>query len=265
MSEKNHQFNFNIIIKGFLDAFNIERGIIPTLRDLLIRPAKVINYYIEGKRVKYFSPGRFFVTIIAILSIITFFFGSFNEDAYKNLMMEVVEGQIGKERLYNETGKFIFESVFVTMTFILNTPWFRFPLLIIPSAFASWLIFYKYRYNLSMHFVVHIYCWCFIALLLGIISSFVDIQEYSNYVIRKQLNLVDEKNIDEKLIWQYEWINWTSNIFPFFYFSFSLKQIFKLNWISSILKSIFFLLLSYLFLISLGFGLMLCYIYFQLS
>ena len=265
MSEKNHQFNFNIIIKGFLDAFNIERGIIPTLRDLLIRPAKVINYYIEGKRVKYFSPGRFFVTIIALLSLVTLFFGTFDEGVMRQMMEVYVGEQIGEDKLSGERGEIIFEGIFTTITFIVKTPWFRFPLLIIPSAFISWLMLYRYHYNLSMHFVIHIYSWCFIALLIGIMGSLVDIQEYTNYGFNKYLGSFHEETLGKKLIWQYELIEWVNYIFPFFYFSFSLKQIFKLTWISSILKSIFFLLLSYLFLVSSGFGLMLCYIYFQLS
>ena len=72
------QFNFGTILIGFIAAFNIHRGIIPTLRDLLISPVLVMNEYIEGKidkygYNKYFSPGRFFVTVLAILSVFAFF------------------------------------------------------------------------------------------------------------------------------------------------------------------------------------------------
>ena len=72
MKEKK-QFEFKTILTGFLDAFNIEKGLIPTLRDLLINPSMVLSYYFEGKRGKYFTPGRFFVTIFAVLSLFAFF------------------------------------------------------------------------------------------------------------------------------------------------------------------------------------------------
>ena len=69
MREDKNQFGFKTIINEFLNAFNFERGIFPTIRDLLIRPNMVVNHYIEGKQLleiykeKYFLPGRFFVTI----------------------------------------------------------------------------------------------------------------------------------------------------------------------------------------------------------
>ena len=80
MQTNNKKFGFRTIIRGFLDAFNIEKGIVPTLIDLFIRPLEVIKCYIEGDKKKYFSPGRFFVTVTAFLSIITFLNGGFNEE-----------------------------------------------------------------------------------------------------------------------------------------------------------------------------------------
>ena len=76
MTQNTNQFGFRTILKGFLSAFNMERGLMPTLRDLLLRPGKVVSYYIEENKGKYFSPGRFFVTAFAAYAIFLFLFPS---------------------------------------------------------------------------------------------------------------------------------------------------------------------------------------------
>ena len=86
------EFNFKTLFTSFLNAFNVHQGFIPTIKDLLINPKDVIQFYIEGKTdkygyTKYFSPGRFFVTILAILSIFTFF--SANIDIEENIIREL--------------------------------------------------------------------------------------------------------------------------------------------------------------------------------
>ena len=81
MKNNNKKVSFRTIINEFLSAFNVERGMIPTVRDLLIRPNVVVNHYVEGKELlkiykeKYFLPGRFFVTVFFIIGIFSFFFG----------------------------------------------------------------------------------------------------------------------------------------------------------------------------------------------
>ena len=94
MKEQHKQFNFGTILKGFLAAFNVQRGIIATLRDLLISPVLVMNEYIEGKidkygYNKYFSPGRFFVTVLAILSVFAFFSNHTDTDLYDGFIREL--------------------------------------------------------------------------------------------------------------------------------------------------------------------------------
>ena len=81
MNKKDNKVSFRAIIDEFLSAFNFERGMYPTVIDLLIRPNVIINHYIEGKKLlkiykeKYFLPGRFFVSVFFIVGIFSFFFG----------------------------------------------------------------------------------------------------------------------------------------------------------------------------------------------
>ena len=44
MQTNNKKFGFRTIIRGFLDAFNIEKGIVPTLIDLFISKMVDLNW-----------------------------------------------------------------------------------------------------------------------------------------------------------------------------------------------------------------------------
>ena len=221
MKEKK-EFGFKIIFKGFLNAFNVERGIIPTLRDLLLKPSAVITYCIEGNKGKYFSPGRFFVTIIAILSIVTFFTGGFDYEFLQQFYSDAFPDRMKD----NKKGMELMEKYLFSIAFIQNNPLFRFPLLIIPSAFSSWLIFYSYRFNLAKHFVIHIYCWCFIALLIGLSSLLIDSRSYFEYGFSKGFNVfgssITIREIESN--WKYDLYDIFMYCFPFVYYIFAFHQ-----------------------------------------
>ena len=153
MKEENNQFNFATIFKGFLTAFNINRGLIPTIRDLLINPSIVIKYYIEGKidkygYNKYFSPGRFFVTVIAILSVFTFFAADtdISDSMIRELSLRGETDGYGGDELYVS----ITEKAISIMMFFVNNPMFGFLLLIVPSIVASTFLNLKSTVNLSI-------------------------------------------------------------------------------------------------------------------
>ena len=46
MNKGKNPFGFKTISNEFLSAFNVQRGMFPTVRDLLIRPDVVINHYL---------------------------------------------------------------------------------------------------------------------------------------------------------------------------------------------------------------------------
>ena len=241
MKEGNNQFNFTTIFKGFLTAFNINRGLIPTLRDLLINPVIVITYYIEGKidkygYNKYFSPGRFFVTIIAILSVFTFFAAD----------TDISDSMIRELSLRGETNgelKAANEKAISIIMFFFNSPMFGFLLLIVPSALSTRLVFKGSNYNLAKHFVVNIYCFCFIALATGILSVFFNQEEYLMYYLQ---HLEDSKNnIKTDILWKFEFYTYSFYLMPILYYLYAFKNIFNLSWIYSIFKTLVsFILIS---------------------
>jgi hypothetical protein len=241
MKEKNKQFNFATIFEGFLTAFNINRGLIPTLRDLLINPSIVIKYYIAGKidkygYNKYFSPGRFFVTVLAILSIFAFF--AADTDISDSMISELSSrGETDDELKVRIT-----EKTTAIMMFFFNNPMFGFLLLIIPSALSTRLVFKSHNYNLAKHFVVNIYCFCFIALVLGVFSLFFNQEEYLMYAFQQMDDA--RNNIKTDVLWKFEFYSYMFYLIPILYYFYSFKDVFNLSWLSSIFKTLVSLVLS---------------------
>lgn len=254
MQKEKNQFNFTTIFKGFLTAFNINRGLIPTLRDLLINPAIVINYYIDGKidkygYNKYFSPGRFFVTILAILSVFAFFAVDISDFTHEVLEKGVEAKMAANEDLrdlskeediiINSTNE---TSIKIAMFFFKN-PMFSFLLLILPAALSTRLLFKSANYhNLAKHLVVNIYCFCFIALATGILSAFFNQEEYLMYHLQQ---LEDSRNnVKTDILWKFEFYSYSFYLIPILYYFYAFKNIFNLSWISSIFKTLISLVLS---------------------
>ena len=250
MKKENKQFNFTTIFKSFLTAFNINRGLIPTLRDLLINPAIVIKYYIEGKidkygYNKYFSPGRFFVTVLAILSIFAFFAADISDAIYE-LFQKQIDAQMLLHDDLNKEETIIIDSIYgiyiKIVMFFFNNPMFAFLLLIIPSTLSTRLVFKGGNYNLAKHLVVNIYCFCFIALMLGVFSLFFNQEEYLIYYLQQ---LEDSKNnIITDTLWKFEFYNIMYLLMPISYYFYSFKNVFNLSWKSAIFKTLVSLVLS---------------------
>ena len=220
MREDKNQFGFKTIINEFLNAFNVERGIFPTIRDLLIRPNMVVNHYIEGKQLleiykeKYFLPGRFFVTIFFIIGIFSFFFG-------ESVLTPNLDSSTGFGKFFEERSDLNWLDAFVEkyIMFIVVISG------IIPYTFATKLIFIKRQeYTLSMYFVMNIYFQCLILLASPILLLFVDtIEEFMTM----------------------------TNLVYFLYYAFAFKKVFHLTFWKSILYGGFFVHLISVFIIML--------------
>ena len=164
---QNQRVNFKTIIKDFLNAFNVERGIIPTLRDLLMRPEMVIHHYIEKRQLikihkeKYYMPGRFFVTILAAISVFSFFFGE--NILNPEMMLDIFNPDEAKKKM--ETSMQLFDQYMMLAVFLTS---------IIPYALSTKLLFIKQKqFTLAMHFIMNIYFSMFVLLSYPLILLFV--------------------------------------------------------------------------------------------
>ena len=176
----NQRVNFKTIIKDFLSAFNVERGIIPTLRDLLMRPEMLINHYIKKRQLikihkeKYYMPGRFFVTILAAISVFSIFFG-------ENLLYPEVLPDSFKPQS-DEYKKIVMMTQLISQYTMLAF----FLISITPLALSTKLLFIKQKQlTLAMHFIMNIYFSTFVLLSYPLILLFVPSHIYyeQNFLI----------------------------------------------------------------------------------
>jgi hypothetical protein len=236
MNHDNKEFGFRTIIKSFFNAFNIERGIVPTVRDLLLRPEKVINSYINGDREKYFSPARFLVTMVALLTASYFLLGwqeLFQKMIYQSIEPELFNVAMGQMEAFQ---KFRLKLA-NTLDVLFMNPWAMI-LWIISSAFAGWIAFYKSSYNLVKQFVISIYYWPMIFVLMTLLSVVIYFPFYDT------TDLLNRDIINEPL---YNILTTLIFLIIFIWSLFVIKRVFKLRRFNLILRIFFFLILYFSF------------------
>ena len=82
-----HRFNFHHILHEFFHALtHADKGFLYLLKELAIRPGKVLlEYIIEGKRKKYFNPFTFLMIILAISLIANSFFHPYSDAVIRSI------------------------------------------------------------------------------------------------------------------------------------------------------------------------------------
>lgn len=134
-----HRISFkNFIFHDLLHGtFHIERGMLFTAKEALIRPGKAALDYISGKRKRYYNVFYLILITIGIMLFIRHFYASI---IYQG------EGIIEDSHL-NETSKTIDEIISQKSKFIM--------LLFIPlAALNSFILFRRRKLNLSEHFII---------------------------------------------------------------------------------------------------------------
>lgn len=136
------RLSFKRGIADFLDAWNVERGLIYTIKWLFINPGKLARGYLGSERYKLTSPFRLLVLSTAVTVILTLAL-NVNHDFYKGIFdafeAGIIEDQI--DQLYNDYYNFIL--------------WFSVPLYALIT-----LIFVKRKLNYIEHMVIYTYYTC---------------------------------------------------------------------------------------------------------
>lgn len=77
------KFTLRVIWQEFLDAlFNVNQGLLPTVRDLTIRPGHMLRNYLDGQRKKYIGPVRFIIATAAVSYLL--YFGLMGDDVIQS-------------------------------------------------------------------------------------------------------------------------------------------------------------------------------------
>ena len=156
--EDTRKFNIVTLIKSLLRAFNLQKGIIPTLKDLLIIPHVVSNHYIKGNREKYISPAQLFIVAVSLVAFINIF--SNEQDIDKD--------PLGVIELIQENQKLKpVEPIFRVMN---KSPFSYCFFLIIPFAMITRILSYKSKRTFAMHLVSHMYTVFFIVICFTLID-----------------------------------------------------------------------------------------------
>ena len=137
--------------------FNLERGLFYTIKELFLRPHEMISNYLKRATVRYMHPLRFVFLLATISALVSIFSGVFESK-------EVIEGLEGYVEGWNmgrteETISVndlmgVVETIkkYFSFILILNIP---------VISIASFIIYFKRKYNFTEHLIIHCYAYGF--------------------------------------------------------------------------------------------------------
>lgn len=143
-----HEINFKSIVHEIQHSiFHIDKGILYTTKELFQRPGQTIREYLDGKRVKHFKPFAYIFILSTIYALLTrlshksTFLTDFLDGFYTGTTADKSKTDLG----------FLGEVVqWMSSHYAYTT------LLIIPIiSLASYLCFYRTKYNYFQHLILN--------------------------------------------------------------------------------------------------------------
>ncbi len=141
--QKNHKNRlglidiYNELIGVFL---NYDKGLLRTIKDVLIKPDELINNYFEGKRIIYFNPFKLLLIVV------------------------IIKGFILKTTItYKEFSQFVTDDFYV---------FYQVGLFLIIFPLFSYLFYKKQVYNISEHIVLNTFYHATIGFVFILVSLF---------------------------------------------------------------------------------------------
>ena len=134
------RITISAVLHDTLGAFvAVDRGVMPTMRDLLVRPGQMLRSYIDGRRAKYINPGRFLLSVVAVSYLV--FFVVFPDSWAAAFTLGT---NLSEEQMNN---KFI-----EVMSDVMAKNYTLMSISLIPFlGFWMWVFFRKSSYNLAEH------------------------------------------------------------------------------------------------------------------
>ena len=133
--------------------FQLNRGFLFTIKELLIRPGHSIREFLEGKRVHHYKPLGFLFLSSTLYVLITFLLGKDTpaSDLTSKMALMIKQGQGQGQVVFEKT--IILELLNWISKFQIYIPLFMLPLF----SLSSYIVFYKSRYNYFEHLVINFY------------------------------------------------------------------------------------------------------------
>ncbi|MBK5719430.1 DUF3667 domain-containing protein [Dysgonomonas sp. Marseille-P4677] len=143
-SAKTGRINLHYFIHEIQHSLlHIDKGILYTTKELLIRPGVTIREYLNGKRVNHFKPFAFVIILGTIYTFVAHFFNLYPEN-------EIITFELSNHQEVANINKVIIDWIYSHYSLIM--------LSLIPfSAIASYIIFRKKGYNYPEHIIIYSY------------------------------------------------------------------------------------------------------------
>ncbi len=151
---RKEDFNFKSVMESVLGAFSLERGLLPTLRDLLLRPKQVMDSYFQGDKC-YLGPGRWLSFCLTVMGLCYWLGGKWViEGAWKEEEIESMAKILGSTELIEkwETNTIAISEL------LLSNPSIMLATCLLPLVFSFKLMFRRSGQNLAQHLIIQLYC-----------------------------------------------------------------------------------------------------------
>lgn len=189
--------------------FNYDNKLLRTFIDLFKKPEVVIGTYVDGVRMRYVNPISFFGVSLTLSGLSIFIIKKFYLEYFdfSKVFASDMYNNAASKQMVEDSSNISFEYGSLLLSAMI-------PIM----ALMSLIVFYNKHYNFTEHIVLYLYSMSAITILsvfVGQIILFIVPEHYVTYAL---------------LLY----------VFMFFYYLYSLKRIFKLNFKQLILKTLLF-------------------------
>lgn len=135
-STSTKRINWAFFTKEFLfNNFTFHKGMLFTVKSLILHPRKMLTDYLEGKRVGYTGAVQFFLFILIFKGLVSLIRGDAAADSNYTTMINGVETAIDLQKYM--------KPLIIIYTII--------------SSLGNYLVYRSRKYNLAEHFVINFY------------------------------------------------------------------------------------------------------------
>ena len=140
----------------FNQIFNLERGLLFTVKELFVRPGELISSFLNRATVRYSHPFRFVFVMATIAALLTILTGTFEASEVTEYFEKTGEDDIEKR----ESIKLVIENIkkYLSLLLLINIPF---------NAVASLIVYSSRKYNYTEHLILNCYAYGF-TLIIGL-------------------------------------------------------------------------------------------------
>lgn len=166
------RLTFRSLLDDIAEAFNLDKGLLYTLKGMTLRPAQTIQEYLDDKRYVVMNPVKFFILIVGTTLLIASQTGYF-DNAYVTEGFEVgytsvsEDGEIPEEvKALEEQITYYYKNYFVKYQNI----WFL--ITIFFTSCFTYLFFRKRGFNFVEHNIINLYAFVYTYLFFALMVIF---------------------------------------------------------------------------------------------